>query len=104
MAGLNLGAPAPAVSPSPKSTRTKRLHGNFLLGDARFVVASSRQRDDGPNAIVIGAGGKAADRLLITGRCTPQQARVIARALLQAAEAIDNAQRAPHIDRIGGAA
>jgi hypothetical protein len=101
MAGLNLGAPAPAASLTLTPSRTRRLHGAFPLGAFRFVVASSRQRAESLG-VLIGAGPLDVADCQVAGRCTPAQARLMARALLEAAEAVDNARRLPPLERFAG--
>ena len=92
-AGTALGAPAPA------SSRTRRLHGDFPLGDARIIVASSRQQTGDGLGVLIGAGTWRSSEALVTARCTPHQARVMARALLEAADVFEAGQRHPQFMR-----
>lgn len=104
MAGPTLGASASASSPLPPqaTTRTKRLHGAFPFGEARFIVASSRQRPGDGLGVLLGAGTWHTEQCLVTARCTPHQARVMARALLEAADAFEAGQRQPHFTRATG--
>ncbi len=90
MAGTPLGAsPAPLslpTFPAVLSTRTRRLHGAFLLDTQVARVWSSRRAGDA-RGVVVELGD---DVLLgLTGRFTPTQARMIARALTDAATALD---------------
>ena len=101
MAGQHLGAPAllsPASVPAPQraphrvmaSSRTRRNHGVFLLGDELATVYSSRRASDGHGvSMAVGAGA-----LVLTGTMSATQARAMACALIAAASAAD-AQGAP---------
>lgn len=95
MAGQPLGAPAPSSPsvPLPASqrprlrvaatSRTRRIHGVFLLGSELATVYSSRRAADGQGvSMTVGSGS-----LVLTGSMTPTQARAMARALAAAAEA-----------------
>lgn len=96
MAGQPLGAPAllsPASVPAPQraphrvmaSSRTRRNHGVFLLGDELATVYSSRRASDGHGvSMAVGAGS-----LVLTGSMTASQARAMARALIAAASAVE---------------
>ena len=100
MAGTSLGAP------SPTSSRTRRLHGVFPIGDIRLVIASSRRGGDALGIEVAAGDLRGIDnsmRLLAGGRGTAAQARLVARALLEAADAVDAAQRQPQFTRAAGA-
>lgn len=90
MAGTPLGAPPAPLSlptlPSALSTRSRRLHGAFLLDMQVARVWSSRRVGDA-RGVVVELG---ADTLLgLTGRFTVTQARMIARALTDAAAALE---------------
>ncbi len=99
MAGTSLGAAAPATSPIPStgrtlrivpsSSRTRRNHGVLLLGDQLAAVYSSRRERDGRDVLLeLGAGA-----VLISGAMTTTQARLLARALVAAAEAVSKEVR-----------
>lgn len=98
MAGTPLGASAPTLptsEQSPKrptlqaaSTRTRRHHGDFPTGSAVSTLHSSRRQTDGLGVtLTVGAGS-----LALTSQMTPTQARAVARGLLAAATAADQAQ------------
>lgn len=101
MAGISLGACSPASSspalPAPHATlhrvpaassRTRRNHGVFLLGNELATVDSSRRRGDACSVMLtVGSGTP-----LLVGGMTPAQARAMARALVVAAEAAEAAQ------------
>lgn len=113
MAGLTLGESTPVVHPLaavaqrpliriPSSTRTRRNHGVFLLGDELASVYSSRRQADGLGVtMTVGEGS-----LVLTGSMTPAQARAMARALVAAAEASEVTQQraAAETQNEGGAA
>lgn len=92
MAGTSIGAPAP-LSPASfsapqcappgviASTRTRRNHGVFRLGNEVASVYSSRRVPDGLGvSMTVGNGS-----LVFTGSMTATQARAMARALMAAA-------------------
>ena len=96
MAGTSLGAKAP-LSSSPfsaperaphrviASSRTRRNHGVFLLGNELTTVYSSRRECDALGvSMSVGSGS-----LVLTGSMTSTQARAMARALIAAANAVD---------------
>lgn len=94
MAGLNAGAPSPIHSPQAAAqSRTRRYHGAFILArrdHSAFplaglpaVVTSSRRRGDRLGVALELDNGAAA----ICGEMTAAQARAMACALLQAADA-----------------
>ena len=101
MAGTFHGAAAPLfpiptkvrdglVRSVPVATRTRRNHGVFIFGDDLACVYSSRRSgDDRPVQLVIGHAD-----ILYAGHMTIVQARLVARALVAAADAAD-AQRQP---------
>ena len=96
MAGTSLGANAPLSSShfsAPEraphrviaSSRTRRNHGVFLLGNELTTVYSSRRECDGLGvSMAVGSGS-----LVLTGSMTSTQARAMARALIAAASAVD---------------
>lgn len=97
MAGLPLGAPAPLFNHVPVVTRTRREFAGLLLVDGQIVtVSASRRRAEcnGVNLQVATAGGD-----LVQGMLLPVQARMLARALIEAAAAVEQAQRQPHFTR-----
>ena len=96
MADRHLGAPA-LISPAPVSapprtphrmivsSRTRRNHGVFQLGNELATVYSSRRAGDGHGvSMAVGAGS-----LVLTGSMTATQARAMARALIAAASAVE---------------
>ncbi|MEO8059825.1 MAG: hypothetical protein ABI671_16040 [Burkholderiales bacterium] len=96
MAGQSLGAHAP-LSPAslhaPRgapyrvlaSSRTRRNHGVFLLGDELATVYSSRRTADNLAVCMsVGSGS-----LVLTGSMSTTQARAMARALMAAASAAE---------------
>lgn len=84
MAGLNAGAPSPIHSPQAAAqSRTRRYHGAFILAGLPAVVTSSRRRGD-PLGVALELGNGAA---AIHGEMSLAQARALACALLQAADA-----------------
>ena len=101
MAGQPLGAQTPlftALAPAPQrtlhrvlaSSRTRRNHGVFLIGDELATVYSSRRASGGRGvSMSVGAGA-----LVLTGTMSATQARAMACALIAAASAAD-AQGAP---------
>lgn len=101
MAGQPLGAQAPVFSasvPAPQrapyrvmaSSRTRRNHGVFLLGNELATIYSSRRASDGHGvSMAVGTGS-----LVLTGSMTASQARAMARALMAAASAAES-QGAP---------
>lgn len=114
MAGPIVGTYTPAASsPSqatPKrptlrlaaSSRTRRNHGAFLVGDQLATVCSTRREGD-ERGVLLQFGGSS---LTLSGAMTPAQARVMALALTAAAQAAEVAQRRtalPH-QQEGGAA
>ena len=98
MAGTSLGAPALDLVSSndaptrtlhrvPSSSRTRRNHGVFLIGDQVAFVFSSRRGLQGLG-VMLSIGDKS---LQLNGSMTPTQARSMARALNAAAEASEAA-------------
>ena len=96
MAGQPLGATAllsPASHPEAQraphrvmaSSRTRRNHGVFQLGDEQATVYSSRRASEGHGvSMAVGTGS-----LVLTGSMTASQARAMARALIAAASAVE---------------
>ena len=74
------------ISPAVLSTRTRRLHGAFLLDTQVARVWSSKRAGD-VRGIVVELGDNA--MLGLTGRFTSTQARMIARALTDADAALE---------------
>ena len=96
MAGQPLGAPAPqspaSVSAPQRaphrviaSSRTRRNHGVFQLGNELATVYSSRRASDG-HGVSMAVGTSS---LVLTGSMTATQARAMARALIAAASAVE---------------
>lgn len=103
MAGTSLGASALHLHHVPVVTRTRREYGAVVLGDGHvFTVVASRRVHEciGVNLQVADAAGSD----LLRGMLAPVQARILARALIEAAAAVDVAQRSPQFTRNGGAA
>ena len=71
------------------STRTRRNHGVFMLGDELATVYSSR-RESGGLGVTLSVG---CGTVMLTGSMTPTQARAMARALCAAAIAVDAVQQ-----------
>ena len=98
MAGLPSGAPSPILHHVPHVTRTRREFGAAQLsgGEVVTVMASRRVHEClGVNLVVAAlAGGD-----LLRGVLHPAQARLLARALIEAAAAVDAAQRSPLFTR-----
>ena len=97
MAGQLLGAQAPtnpvvplvpqsdAIRVGGSSSRTRRNHGVFMLGDELATVYSSRRAADALGvSMAVGTGS-----LVLTGSMTPRQARAMAGALMAAATAAE---------------
>lgn len=100
-AGIPLGASAPLFNQVPLVTRTRREFAGLLLVDGQIVtVSASRRRSEctGVNLQVATAGGDVVQGLLL-----PVQARMLARALVEAAAAVEQAQRQPQFTRAAGA-
>lgn len=100
-AGLPLGAPAPLFNHVPVVTRTRREFAGVLLVDGQIVtVSASRRRSEcaGVNLQVATASGDVVHGLLL-----PAQARMLARALIEAAAAVEQAQRQPQFTRAASA-
>ncbi len=92
MAGTSPGAKPPTSSPTTSRTRT--CHGFFTVGAVPAMVFSTRRQADPAVVVDLGHAGTMA-----SGRLSPTQARAAARALLQAADAVDVAQRHPAFTR-----
>lgn len=114
MAGIPMGASTPTASAHPQATpkrtilrlaassRTRRNHGAFLVGDHLATVCSTRREGDA-QGVLLQFGGSS---LTLSGAMTPAQARVMALALTAAAQAAEAAQRRgfPQRQQEGGAA
>lgn len=97
MAGQTLGALAPnasahllapqcAVPRGAVSSRTRRNHGVFMLGEELASIYSSRRvADELGVSMAVGCGS-----LVLTGSMTPRQARAMAGALMAAACAVES--------------
>lgn len=114
MAGTSLGASTPTASAHlqatpkrptlrlPASSRTRRNHGAFLIGDQLATVCSTRREGDAQGVLLqFGCSS-----LTLSGAMTPAQARVMALALTAAAHAAEAAQHRAVLPRQqeGGAA
>lgn len=98
MAGLPLGASSPASSLVPMVTRTHREFGGVLLADGRTVtVGASRRARDCVGVQLVGAAVDGSE--VLRGLLQPAEARQLARALIEAAAAVDQAQRRPLFTR-----
>lgn len=96
MAGISMGAPAPAFPASipaadsavnriPEVSRRRRCHGVFSLDAQLCVVYSLRRVEPGKGVqLVLGHDGP-----VMTPHMSPTQARNLARALVAAADAAD---------------
>ncbi|WP_140636180.1 hypothetical protein [Methylibium rhizosphaerae] len=100
MAGISLRVPAPASFASSArsyeeaernrlTTRTRRNHGAFLLGNQLLCVFSTRRATD-PASVLVSIGTV---RNLLDGRLSPAQARSLSSALARAADAAELSQR-----------
>lgn len=99
MAGTSLGAASPASPPSlqlPSAgarrvlgvTRTRRNHGVFLIGNELACIYSSRRAGDAKGVqLVLGT-----ETPVFSGSVSQAQARAIARALIAAADSIDEVE------------
>ncbi|MCA6214992.1 hypothetical protein KGA65_00400 [Ideonella sp. B7] len=103
MAGNPLGAAAPVLTPGatlrpfyrvPASTRTRRLQGVCLAGDLLLSVYSSRQAGE-PLAVSIALQDTDSERI---SRITAAQARALAQAFEQAADAAESTTSASRGD------
>jgi hypothetical protein len=96
MAGLPLGitfarplVPATVGGAAVFTSRTRRCVGVLDLGTVLAAVFASRRQDDERGvSLALGLDGQA-----VTARMTPAQARTLARSLIEAAAAVDQAQR-----------
>ncbi len=101
MAGTTVGAQAPdAISPTAQaakrptlrlaaSSRTRRNHGVFLVGDQLATVCSTRRAGDAHGVLLQFGSG----HLVLNGAMTPAQAQQMARALTAAAHAAETGVR-----------
>lgn len=101
MAGHPLGASAPF---SPIVTRTRRTFGTVPMqgGELVTVLASRRASDCAAVQLLVGVTDAPAQ--FVHALIEPQTARTLARALIEAASAVEMAQRRPVFIRQGGAA
>ena len=108
MAAITVGAPAPtspaslpasarAANRKPATTRTRRLHAVLPLGDDLASVHSTRREVEARGVIVTLSNGA---QWLGVGML-PAQARALARALVDAAEAVELSQRHDRRDGAG---
>lgn len=105
MAGLPSGASSPASSLVPIVTRTRREFGGLLLADGRtLTVAASRRVRECVGVNLVASAGDGSP--VLQDVLQPAEARMLARALIEAAAAVDQAQRSPVFTRRleGGAA
>lgn len=98
MAGLPSGASSPASYLIPHTTRTRRELGGLLLPDGRtLTVAVSRRVRE---CVGVNLQANTADGTpVLQDVLQPAEARVLARALIEAAAAVDQAQRSPVFTR-----
>lgn len=96
MANQPLGAPAllsPTSVSAPQraphrviaSSRTRRNHGAFLIGDELATVYSSRRAASSRSVSMSVGNGS----MVLTGSMSPTQARAMANALIAAAQAAE---------------
>ena len=99
MAGLPLGAPAPLYNHAPIVTRTRRTFATIPVacGELLTVQASRRARECTGVQLLHGIDGEP-DRMAHL-LLQPATARMLARALIEAAAAVDQAQRSPVFTR-----
>lgn len=97
MAGLPLGAPAPVFSHFPVVTRTRREFAGVLLVDGQIVTVSASRRRTECNGVSLQLATAGGD--VVRGLLLPVQARLLASALIEAAAAVDQAQRQPQFTR-----
>lgn len=99
MAGLPLGAPAPLYDHAPVVTRTKRALASVPIacGELLTVQVSRRARECTGVQLLHGIDGEP-DRMAHL-LLQPTTARQLARALTEAASAVEMAQRHVHFTR-----
>jgi hypothetical protein len=98
MAVTPSGAPSPTSSLVPIVTRTWREYGGLLLGSGQtLVIAASRRASECAGVQLLGASTDGTP--LLHGLLQPTEARMLARALVEAAAAVDQAQRHPKFTR-----
>jgi hypothetical protein len=103
MADLPLGASSPASSLVPIVTRTHREFGGLLLAEGRTLTVGASRRIS--ECVGVQLVGKAVDGAeLLRTLLQPGEARQLARALIEAAAAVDQAQRRPLFTRPQGGA
>ena len=83
---LSASPPAPRRTPlrAVASTRTRRNHGVFMVGDELLTVDSSRRSAECRVCVTLGSGP-----LVLSRELTPTQARAMARALVAASIAAE---------------
>ena len=93
MAGPNLGAPSPSHNRAPVATRTRRTFAAIPVacGEQLTVLVPRRARECTGVQLLHGIDGEP-DRLAHL-LLRPATARMLARALVEAAPAVDHAQR-----------
>ena len=105
MAGLHTGAPAPIYvhTPAPIVTRTRRTFASIPIscGELVTVQASRRARECAQGVQLLHGVDGEPDRMAML-LLQPATARMLARALIEAAAAVKMAQRNPVFTR-GGA-
>ena len=99
MAGIPSGAPAPLYNHAPITTRTRRTFGSIPVacGEQLTVQASRRARECTGVQLLHGLEGEP-DRIAHL-LLQPATARMLARALIEAAAAVEMAQRNPQFTR-----
>jgi hypothetical protein len=99
MAGIPMGAPAPLFNHAPITTRTRRTFVAIPVacGEQLTVQASRRARECTGVQLLHGIDGEP-DRMAHL-LLQPATARMLARALIEAAAAVDQAQRNPMFTR-----
>ena len=102
MAGHSLGAPAPLYNHAPITTRTRRTFATIPVacGEQLTVQASRRARECAQGVSLLHGIDGEPDRIAHL-LLQPATARMLARALIEAAAAVEMAQRNPVFTRGG---
>jgi hypothetical protein len=89
-------APVDTEQPVCVVSRT-RVFGALVAGGGIFTVAASRRARECTGVHVVAGAADGAD--VLRGLLQPHEARILARALIEAAAAVDQAQRNPQFTR-----